>query len=261
MLGKLMKYDIKKMSKVIILFYVVSIFLAGLTRLINIGKEIQVVAIFGYIFGGLTYSAIGSILVNTFVHIIRIFRIDFYKDESYLTHTLPVKKEKLLLSKYLSSLIVILNSVLVCFFSLFILFYSPSFMHGLKMFISATVSGFNMSSWLFITLVILIIFAQICSMISMSFAAIIKANIYNHKRIPKGIMWFVLFYISSLISVVVIGVLTLAIQGNVSQLVATKMNNISFITILIVGLMVYVLYALLFYFISKFLFKKGVNVD
>ena len=261
MLAKLMKYDIKKMTKVLVILYIISIALSGITRLVNIGKDIQAIFIIGVVFSSLEYAAIGSIIVNTFVHVIRVFTIDFYKDESYLTHTLPIKKDKLLLSKYLSSLIVILCSVVVCFLSLFIMFYSPSLIEGLSMFISVTVAGFNMPSWLFISLIVLIIFAQICAMISMAFAAIVKANTYNYKRVFKGLLWFALFYFSSMIAVVVVSVVVLGLQGNISQLLAIQMNNIAFISILIVGLVVYVAYAILFYFISKKLFKKGVNVD
>lgn len=261
MLAKLMKYDIKKMSKILVIIYVISLALASVTRLVNIGKNIQVIFIIGVVFSSLVYSAIGSIIVNTFVYVIRIFTIDFFKDESYLTHTLPIKKSKLLLSKYLSSLIVILCSIIVCFLSLFIMFYSPSFMEGLNVFISATIAGFNMPSWLFITLIVLIVFAQICAMVSMAFAAIIKANTYNHKRIFKGLLWFALFYFCTMITTIISSVIVFAIQGNISQLLATQMNNIAFVSILLIGFIVYLACAVLFYFISYKLFKKGVNVD
>ena len=101
MLGRLMKYDIKKMTKILIIMYIISLGLACVTRLINIGKNIQAIFIIGQVFTGLTYSAIVNVLVNTFVHILKVFINNFYKDESYLTHTLPIKKSKLLLSKYL----------------------------------------------------------------------------------------------------------------------------------------------------------------
>ena len=108
MIKKLLKHDLKRMLKVLVYIYIIAICLSGVTRLINLGKDIQVIAIIGYVFSGLVYSALGSILVNTFVQILRVFIVNFYKDESYLTHTLPVEKTKLLLSKFLSSLIVIL---------------------------------------------------------------------------------------------------------------------------------------------------------
>ena len=101
MIKKLIKNDIKKMMKILVYLYACSIILAGITRLINIGKNIQFIFIIGQVFAGITYSAIGSVLINTFVHILRVFVVNFYKDESYLTHTLPVTKNQLLLSKYL----------------------------------------------------------------------------------------------------------------------------------------------------------------
>ena len=261
MLGKLMKYDLKKMGRILIFMYIISLFSACVTRLINIGKEIQVISIIGAVFAGITYSAIANVLVNTFVHIITRFISNFYKDESYLTHTLPIKKSKLILSKFLSSLIIILSSVLVCFLSLFIMFYSPDFMQGLKLILGATIAGFNIPLWVFLTIMVFLIFAQICAMLSMAFASIIIANKYNHKRIIKGILWFALFYFSAMIAVIITAVVVFAIQGNIGTLFASQLSSNAFISILIIGLIVYALYAILFYFISLKAFNKGVNID
>ena len=261
MIKKLIKYDIKNMTKILLYFYAITITLAGITRLINIGDHIQSIAIIGMIFAGLTYSGIINILINTFVHILRVFISSFYKDESYLTHTLPVTKKQLLLSKYISSLIVILCSTLACFLSLFIMFYSPEFIESLRIFINITVSGFNIPVGLFIVLIIAIIFAEICAIISMSFAAVIKGNSYNQKRLIKGLLWFAFYYFCSIIITVIIAVITFLISGNLQELTATVMSQQSFIAILIIGLITYLGYAILFYFINLKLFKKGVNVD
>lgn len=261
MIGKLMKYDLKKMFRILVYIYIISIALAGITRLINIGKDIQAIAIIGYIFSGITYSAIGSIIVNTFVHVLRVFICNFYKDESYLTHTLPVNKNKLLLSKYLSGLIVIFTSVIVCFLSLFILFYSESFMMGLKAFFEMSIYGNSLSVGLLIILVVFIIFAQICAMISMSFSAIVKANMYNSKRVIKGLLWVALFYFGSMLLTFGTAVIALAITGNIAELTANVMSYSAFMTILILGLILYILYAIIFYFVCNKLFNKGVNVD
>ena len=258
---KLMKYDIKKMMRILVYIYVVSLGLAIITRLINIGKDIQAIAIIGHVFAGLTYSAVGSIIVNTFVHILKVFTVGFYRDESYLTHTLPVKKEKLLLSKYLSSIIVIITSVVVSALSLFIVLYSESLFKFIKQSLEMVVSGFNMSVGGFLTLMVLILFSQICAMMSMAFAAIVKANTYNHKRIMKGLIWFAVFYFGSSIATLITAVIVFAIGGNLSELLASQMSNGSFMTILILGLVLYFVYAIVFYIITDKLFKKGVNVD
>ena len=217
MIRKLLKYDIKKITRILIYVYAISIALAIITRLINIGKDIQAIKILGMVFAGCTYSAIGNVLVNTFVHILDVFIKNFYRDESYLTHTLPVSKNKLLASKYIASLIVIFASVAVCFLSLFTIFYSKSFVEGLKMFIEATVAGFDISVGLFVTLIALLLLSQICCIITMAFTAIVKANTYNSKRVIKGVMWFIVFYLGTMIVTLLTAVLWFAIGGNIGD--------------------------------------------
>lgn len=261
MMKSLVKHDLKKMFKVLVYIYVICIALAGITRLINIGKNIQAIAIIGGIFAGLTYSAIASVLVNTFVHILRVFICGFYRDESYLTHTLPVSKNKLLLSKYLASLIVILASVLVCILSLGIVLYSESLIQAIKGMLEVAVSGFDMSIGGFLTLMIFIIFSQICSMMSMAFCAIIIANTYNTKKVVKGLIWFFAFYFGAMNLLLIIAVIGFAITGNLSQLFANVLSQGAFIGIMVLGLVMYIIYAIIFYLISNKIFNKGVNVD
>lgn len=261
MLKYLMKYDLKKMFKLIKWFYILAIVLAGITRLLNIWNDIQIIKIIGMVFSGFTYSAIANILINTFIHILMRFSHSFYKDESYLTHTLPVKKNNLILSKYLSSLIVILSSVAVSFLSLFIIFYSPEFVQGIKMAIDGVVAGFNISGGLFIFLTLLIIFAEICSMMSMGFTAIVKGYSYNQKRGLKGFLWFVIYYMICSNITLILTVIVTAITGDLNSLFANQMSNGAFITLIIISLITYIAYSIIFYFLCKKEFNKGVNVD
>ena len=261
MIKKLMKYDIKKMTKILVYFYVISLSLAILTRLINIGKNIQLIAIIGQVFAGLTYSAIASILINTFIHILKVFLTNFYKDESYLTHTLPVTKNQLLLSKYISGLIVIISSVLVILLSLFIMLYSKDFANALKIFIEQSITGFNIPIWLFLVIMALLVFAQICAMISMAFTTIVKSNMYNSKRAIKALMWFVIYYFGAILVTVILAVIIFAISGNISELGAKTLSQNSLLTLIILALGCYVIYAIYYYFLCRKLFNQGVNVD
>ena len=261
MIKKLLKYDLKKMTKILVIFYAISIAFAGITRLINIGRNIQLLFILGQVFAGFTYSAIANILINTFIHILKVFRDDFYKDQSYLTHTLPIKKSKLLLSKYLASLIVIISSVVVCFLSLFIIFYSPELVGTLSTLLQTVVSGFNMSVGGFVTLFVFVLFSQICTIISMGFTAIVKGNTYNSKRGLKSLIWFAIYYFGSMVLTLATLAIIFAINGNINILLSNTMPQSAFITILVVALIAYTIYTLLFYFISNKLFNKGVNVD
>lgn len=261
MLKYLMKYDLKKMLKLLAWFYAISIVLAGITRLFYIWKDIQVISIIGMVFAGFTYSAIANILVNTFVHILMRFTTSFYKDQSYLTHTLPVQKNKLIISKYLSALLVIFSSVAVSFLSLFIIFYSPEFMQSIKLALDSIVAGFNMNSGSFVFLMVLIIFSQICAMMSFAFTAIVKGYSYNHKRGIFGFLWFIGFYLSYQIITFISILIVTAITGGISTLFSSQMSSEVFLSVMIVGLISNSCFAILFYFISVKEFKKGVNVD
>ena len=261
MIKKLLKEDLKKMTKILVYIYCISIVMAVLTKLIGLGNHIQLISILGNVFSAISYSAIASILVNTFIHILRVFINNFYKDESYLTHTLPVTKKQLLVSKYLASLITVVCSVAVSFLCLFILLYTPELMQNLKMLLAYIVSGLNISSGLFLTIFIVIVFAEMFSIISMSLCAIVKANTYNTKRLVRGIVWFGIYYFCSTVASIIAMVISFALTGNITQLLATQLSQTAFLTVLITGLIIYLGSAIVFYFICKRLFNKGVNVD
>lgn len=261
MLRNLMKYDLKAMLKILVWFYAISLVLAGITRLLNIWSDVQIVKIIGSVFAGLTYSAIATIIINTFIHILMRFSQSFYKDVSYLTHTLPVKKDELILSKYLSSIIVIFASVLVSFLSLFVIFYSPEFMQNLSLTLNSAVAGLNISSVVFVFLVVLIILAEICAYISFGFTAIVKGYSYNNKRGIRGFLWFLVYFFGCMLTTIILTVIITAITGELKNLFAETMSSSAFITTLVVALITYVSYAIVFYFVCKREFKKGVNVD
>lgn len=258
---KLMKYDLKKMTKTLFYFYGLAIIFALLTRLISLGNRIQFLFIISKIFEGITFSAIFNVLINTFIHIILTFYIGFYKDESYLIHTLPVSKDKLMLSKFLSGLIVVVSSVVVCVLSLFILFYSKGFFSLIKLIFQQVVSGLDMPSWLFLSLIIMLIFLEICTIISMAFTAIVKANTYLSKRVLKGLLTFAFYFVVFNALTILVFVLIFALSGQVGELFATTLTQKSFVTLLVSGVILYLIGAITFYFLSLREFKKGVNVD
>ncbi len=262
MIKKLIKYDVIKMTGTLPYFYAFAIVFAGLTRFVNIWSNIQFIFIVGQIFQGTAIALMVNILVNTFLSIIvRSFVPSFYKDESYLTHTLPATKNELMLSKVISAIIITLTSVVVCFVCLFIMFYSKEFMSGLKVMIDALVIGLDMSAGVFVMLITLILAFEILALMLMGFSAVIKGYSYNHKKVSKSFLWFAIFYaISTVINLIIIAIV-LAFCGEITSLFATILSGKVFTIILIVGAINYALMAVAFYFISNKLFSRGVNVD
>ncbi len=261
MIKKLYKYDIKKMSRVLIWFYVLSLSFAVVARLVNIGKHIQSIMIIGKILEGFTYSAIANVLINTVIHILNAFIKGFYRDESYLTHTLPVTKNQLFVSKFLAAITIIIASVLVSVASILILFASKDFFTQIKALLAMVVDGFNMNGGLFLFIIVFLILIEIICMMTMSFTAIIKGNTYNSKRVIKGVIWFFIYYMGATMINLSIIAIVFAITGNISELLASVMSAKSFVVILVVSLIAYVGFTVFHYILANKLFNRGVNVD
>ena len=121
MIARLLKYDLKKMTKILIYMWVITLAFAGLTAIFKIWDNVALIKIISLVLAGFAYAGIVNVLVNTFVHILKCVISDFYKDESYLIHTLPVSKKELLISKYVASMIVVAISVCVSVLSLFLM--------------------------------------------------------------------------------------------------------------------------------------------
>ena len=90
MLKKLLKYDLKDVYKILIIFYALSLFFDVLTRMfLNIDNSF-ILQVIGKICSGTTIAMIFNILINNLMRLWVRFKNNFYGDESYLTHTLPV---------------------------------------------------------------------------------------------------------------------------------------------------------------------------
>ena len=90
-----------------------------------------------------------------------------------------------------------------------------------------------MSVGLFITHIVLILFSQICALISMTFVAIVKANTFNSYRAIKGLIYFAVYYFVSMLATLLIAVIVFALAGNLNELFATTMSQGAFIGILV----------------------------
>ena len=84
MLSKLLKYDLKYMIKNMLVFYILAIFFAVLSRLLSYDNAPMIVIILKHIFLGTMYSMMFSILFNTMIISWVRFKDSIYKYESYL---------------------------------------------------------------------------------------------------------------------------------------------------------------------------------
>ena len=109
MLGKLLKYEIRAMGRIMLPLYLVMIFIAGLfavnMRMSMSGNAKALLEKFALITGFLFFAAIMAVGVVMLIMVIQRFYRNLLGTEGYLMFTLPVTTLQHIISKALTSLI------------------------------------------------------------------------------------------------------------------------------------------------------------
>ena len=133
MLGKLFKYDFKWIiNKAMIVYFAISIFFAVITKIVETLEMTVIVTIIDKILVGILISCFFSTFITCLIRIWVRFNVNIYKDESYLTHTLPVSKGKIFKSKMLVSFLTIILTMLVILGCIALVFLNESTISYLK---------------------------------------------------------------------------------------------------------------------------------
>ena len=105
MLGKLLKYDLKWCFKPLLVFYMLAIFFSIIVRIVESFKQSLIILIIDKVCCGIVIAMLVNILINCFMRNWARFVKNIYKDEAYLTHTLPISKSEIYLSNCLLHLL------------------------------------------------------------------------------------------------------------------------------------------------------------
>ena len=188
MLKKLLKYDLKWCYKTLIVFYILSIICSIITRIIEQYNNSFIFLVLDKIFSATTILVLVSILINNFMRIWARFINNIYKDEAYLTHTLPLKKSEIFLSKILTSIITLATSFIVIILSFVIVWYSEESWIGLKHTIEKTAIFFDISVISLVIAIIITVFFEVLFMIFAGILGIVIGYSKNNLKIVKAIL-------------------------------------------------------------------------
>ena len=263
MLNKLLKYDLKNIFKFLVIFYSLAIFFGILTRIfLNIDNSL-VMTIIGKICSGTAISMMFSILINNLMRIWVRFKTNFYGDESYLTHTLPVDKKTLYLSKILTAIISLFTSVLVITLTLFIAYYSKENITILKNLLLPLATIYNSTVIELIILFLFVFFLEFANMLQAGYTGIILGHKRNNAKIGFSVLFGFVCYIASQLIVLLSMFVTGLFNKDVMNLFyTTEMVNVDMIKLLIyLAIVIYIVILVINYFVNLKLLKKGVDVD
>lgn len=255
---KLFKYDFKAVCFKFLPILIIVPLLAVLVRILNYVK-------FDYFLGDLIKTLVNVMFVfccsllmlyGTILVILR-YANSLYRNEGYLTHTLPVSKHKLLLSKILIS--VVFNVISCCYsiICLFIAYLSKSFINEFTLFISELLeieitSG---SVLTFILLFLLLIFVSLQGTIVIFFGIALGHTHNKHKTVMSIIYCIALNYALNIILVVPTVIFTISFStSNVSP---TFVLNLYLATTVVLSILI----SLGLYFSNILVMNKKLNLE
>lgn len=263
MLNKLLKYDIRSAYKSLIVFYIITIISAIIAKIFKNIDNSTIMNIIGGILVLITIVLIISIMINNIIRLWMEFVKNIYGDESYLTHTLPVTKDKIYLSKVISGLISLFTSILVVAISLVICFYSKDTIEFIKINFLNVESAYEIKIVFFLILMFLIFFLEIAFLMVTGYMGIILGHRSNNSKIVKSVVFgIVAYYISQVVTLVF--VLIIAFFNNEIMTLLktnTQLTSGGMKILLIFSLIIYSIYTVIYYYIGKIFLNKGVNVD
>ena len=262
MLKKLLKYDLKWCYKVLGVFYILSIFFSILARIFGSMEKTLMVTIVNNILLGILITMIVNILINSLMRNWVRFRTNIYGDESYLTHTLPVSRNKIYLSKIITGILVLITSFIVILISLAIAYLNEDTGIILKNIMERQSILFNCSVNTLVMVMILTIFFEILFMYMSGILGMIIGHKSNNLKIVKtisiGILVYMIFSSMSVGILYVVGFLNPEIMAifNTSNVSSNSLKQT-----MIVGIVIYFVYNLVIYFYGNKILNKGVNID
>lgn len=263
MLGKLLKYDLKWVYKVIIVFYILGIVLSSLARVFSLIDNSVVFNVVTQILYGATIAIMINSLINCFIRLCARFISNLYRDEAYLTHTLPVDIKTIFLSKVITAIITIFTTVLVILICLFICYYSKENINYLKTSLELVAQAYDTTVIKLILLMSFVFFLEAMVMVLIGYVGIIIGYRSNKNKLLKSIIIGLLIYFLtqglSLAIVVVLGFFNSGIMNLVNTTGGISLNAIK--SVLLLSIIVYSIYNIIFYYIGQKYLEKGINVD
>lgn len=266
-LGKLLKYDFYSIFKYFIpmsLFILLYSCFGTLLFKVNDSKAFENNGLLGILIA-FTLAAYIIVIIAYYIITQALIVVNFYKsmvtDTGYLTHTLPVKKSTLIISKLISGLGTLYLSYIVLALCLFIMLDVPTnFTLYHKEFVTALKLGTNLIGTATIVKLVLNFFFTLLvgsiQTLSMYFASIALGQLMNrHKVVGAFASFFALSFVMQLAS----SIFSFLFREVIS---AINSNVVSHISRLFFGsTLIMLLISCVFLFITHYIFSRKLNLE
>ncbi len=261
MLGKLLKKDLNRNMRWLWILFVATIAVATITRVCKeLGENIVLFKVLGIVFDSVFYALVVNVILQPFLRNFLNFTKSLYGDESYLTHTLPVTKNQIINSKFLTALIEIGLGFVVMVVSLLIMFFTPTMFDSLAFILSFVIIGEFSIGWL-VSLFVALVVVEFLMFIAIIFYSIVLAYRAKENRVLKTFLITTALSFAAISVLFVFMVIVLAANGIQLTGATLTLTSSALMSVLWTGVVVYTILIVVFYVLSLKAFRKGVNVD
>lgn len=262
MLGKLLKYDFIKLFKVLVIFYLLALFFAVSARLLlNIEGE-MIWFILGQVAIGAMWGMAVSGIVNSITRTCIGFRNSMYGDESYITHTLPVKTSTLFVEKFILGTLATFFSLVIAILAVYIAYFPFHELGDLLSIITITTGSSKMAAGFFL---FAIFFVEILAIYSVGMVGIVFGFKMNSKKNLWSVIYgFILYLLTQGFIVGCVALLGIFKPDVMKIFSGANINYITPEAIKLAAITMVVGYAastIILQFIAERSVKKGVNVE
>ena len=263
MLKKLLKYDIKTINKALIIFYSLALFFGTLTRLFFSIENSLIMDIIAKICSGTTIAMMFNILINNMMRLWVTFKNNLYGDESYLTHTLPIEKKTLYLSKILTALITLFTSVIVIGLTLFVAYYSKEHLELVKSMLLPLANIYGSTVMKILLSFLFVFFLEFTNVLQAGFSGIILGHKMNNLKTLYSVLYgFVVYTFTRIFTLIAMFVVALFNKDFMNLFYTTEIINVDMVKLIIyLAIIIYSVALIVLYLVNVKLFSKGVNVD
>ena len=263
MLKKLLKYDLKNIFKFLIIFYSLALFFGILTRIFWGIENSFIMDVLGGICSGTAISMMVSILINNLMRLWVRFKSNFYGDESYLTHTLPVNRKTLYLSKILTGVITLFTSVIVIGLVLFIAYYSKENIEALKNMLLPIADIYGSTIIGILLAFLFIFFLEFINALQAGYTGIVLGHKMNNAKTGFSVLYGFGTYIIIQVFVLLVVFITSLFNKDLMNLFFTnEIINIEVLKLVVyLTIIIYIITFIINYFVNLKILKKGVDVE
>ena len=263
MLIKLLKYDLKYMIKNMLPFYLLAIFFSLTTRIFLSIEETVIIKILYQISMGCLIAMLFNIIINTMIRSWIRFQDSIYKDEGYLTNTLPVTKKEIYYSKFLQTIIFYVIGFAIIIGSLFLAFYTKNRWIELTNIINNITTGLKFPAVLFVISFLSVIFLEILNAIQCGFFGIILGNKRNNGKIAFSVLFgFISYLISQSIVLGLVYIIGLFNQSIMNLFTTKLLLDTSALKLLILlSIIIYIILIAIMSILGVKQLEKGINLE